>query len=133
MAEKCTKTSSPPSWEMKPNPFASLNHFTVPVATDVLLDSRASRPAYLMPPNAAAPPGHSDRICESASGSVTKETAVLLAVSHAPGHFHRRRRHGEYRPAPPPAQVDSVPPVDEAPQPAQAHWLVPWGRTGRHA
>src|SRR5439155_19342324 len=31
MALKCTKTSGPPSREMKPNPFASLNHFTVPV------------------------------------------------------------------------------------------------------
>src|SRR5437667_12226552 len=31
MAEKCTKTSSPPSMVMKPKPFASLNHLTVPV------------------------------------------------------------------------------------------------------
>jgi hypothetical protein len=30
MAEKCTKTSSPDWRLMKPNPFASLNHFTVP-------------------------------------------------------------------------------------------------------
>src|SRR5439155_6744976 len=37
MAEKCTNTSSPPSWEMKPKPFASLNHFTVPRATLQLL------------------------------------------------------------------------------------------------
>src|SRR5437899_6945948 len=32
MAEKCTNTSGPPSWEMKPYPFSELNHFTVPVA-----------------------------------------------------------------------------------------------------
>src|SRR5262247_330141 len=32
MALKCTNTSSPPSWVMKPKPFASLNHFTVPCA-----------------------------------------------------------------------------------------------------
>src|SRR5215218_5800835 len=31
MALKCTKTSGPPSREMKPKPFASLNHFTVPL------------------------------------------------------------------------------------------------------
>src|SRR6476646_4223103 len=30
MAEKCTKTSSPFSLEIKPYPFASLNLFTVP-------------------------------------------------------------------------------------------------------
>src|SRR5512138_865718 len=33
IAEKCANRSSPPpSGVMKPNPFASLNHFTVPVA-----------------------------------------------------------------------------------------------------
>src|SRR5436305_3444896 len=33
IAEKCAKRSLPPSsGVMKPNPFASLNHFTVPVA-----------------------------------------------------------------------------------------------------
>src|SRR5260370_25098258 len=32
MAEKGTKTSSPPSCSMKPYPFASLNHFTFPLA-----------------------------------------------------------------------------------------------------
>src|ERR1700732_3540767 len=32
MAEKCTKTSSPFSRWMKPNPFPALNHFTVPVS-----------------------------------------------------------------------------------------------------
>src|SRR5690554_6997966 len=33
MAEKCTKTSLPPSaCSMKPKPFSLLNHFTVPVA-----------------------------------------------------------------------------------------------------
>ena len=31
IALKWTKTSGPPSREMKPKPFASLNHFTVPV------------------------------------------------------------------------------------------------------
>jgi hypothetical protein len=30
MAEKCTKTSSPFSREIKPKPLASLNHLTVP-------------------------------------------------------------------------------------------------------
>lgn len=33
MAEKCTKTSWPLSCSMKPNPFAALNHFTVPCNT----------------------------------------------------------------------------------------------------
>src|SRR5213076_3526682 len=32
IAEKCTKTSSPPSCSMKPYPLASLNHFTFPLA-----------------------------------------------------------------------------------------------------
>ena len=32
IAEKWTKTSSPPSCSIKPNPLASLNHFTVPSA-----------------------------------------------------------------------------------------------------
>src|SRR6266542_6224466 len=32
IAEKCTNTSSPPSCSMKPYPFASLNHFTFPLA-----------------------------------------------------------------------------------------------------
>src|SRR5581483_8708075 len=36
IALKCTNTSSPPSWVMKPKPFASLNHFTVPVAMCLL-------------------------------------------------------------------------------------------------
>src|SRR3990172_906544 len=33
MALKWTNTSGPFSWLMNPNPFASLNHFTLPVAT----------------------------------------------------------------------------------------------------
>src|SRR6478735_11534398 len=38
IAEKCAKRSSPPpSGVMKPKPFASLNHFTVPVAISVFL------------------------------------------------------------------------------------------------
>ena len=32
-----TNTSGPPSREMKPKPFASLNHFTVPVMRDMVL------------------------------------------------------------------------------------------------
>src|SRR3954470_14297487 len=32
IAEKWTNTSSPPSCSMKPYPFASLNHFTFPLA-----------------------------------------------------------------------------------------------------
>ena len=40
MAVWWQKTSSPPpSWVMKPKPFASLNHFTVPVANCVSLCS----------------------------------------------------------------------------------------------
>src|SRR3954471_2621684 len=35
MAEKCTKTSSPDWRLMKPNPFASLNHFTVPCSIGI--------------------------------------------------------------------------------------------------
>src|SRR6266508_5982263 len=31
IALKCTNTSGPSSWVMKPNPFSGLNHFTVPV------------------------------------------------------------------------------------------------------
>src|SRR5262245_34712186 len=46
MAEKCTNTSSPPGWEMKPKPFASLNHFTVPLATLMLLESGPEGPNY---------------------------------------------------------------------------------------
>src|SRR5664280_2193683 len=34
MLEKCTKTSSPCSREMKPNPFSALKNFTVPCATN---------------------------------------------------------------------------------------------------
>jgi hypothetical protein len=50
MAEKCANTSSPPSsGVMNPNPFASLNHFTVPVA--ILLDpcifNRAGNPTTI--------------------------------------------------------------------------------------
>src|ERR687891_802445 len=35
IALKCTNTSGPSSWEMKPYPFSELNHFTVPVATAI--------------------------------------------------------------------------------------------------
>lgn len=43
IAEKCTKTSAPPSsCARKPKPLASLNHFTVPVAID--LNSIECRP-----------------------------------------------------------------------------------------
>src|SRR5260221_4334741 len=35
IAEKCTKTSSPPSRSMKPKPFSFENHFTVPSANCV--------------------------------------------------------------------------------------------------
>src|SRR6185503_17150090 len=44
MALKCTNTSSPPSWVMKPYPFASLNHLTVPLAMTRPLSERGSRP-----------------------------------------------------------------------------------------
>src|SRR4051794_30291134 len=38
IAEKCANKSSPPwSGVMKPKPFASLNHFTVPVAITLFL------------------------------------------------------------------------------------------------
>src|SRR5687768_16219621 len=47
MALKCTKTSSPPSWVMKPKPFASLNHLTVPCAMFCIL--------LLLPSDAYAP------------------------------------------------------------------------------
>src|SRR5438045_1297644 len=42
IALKWTKTSGPPSREMKPNPLASLNHFTVPVmrAIELILSPR---------------------------------------------------------------------------------------------
>src|SRR5205814_6827755 len=53
IAEKWTNTSSPPSWEMNPKPFASLNHFTVPLATVVLLRLRNPRGSPLRPRRAA--------------------------------------------------------------------------------
>src|SRR6266513_602748 len=42
IALKWTKTSGPPSREIKPNPLASLNHFTVPVmrAIELILSPR---------------------------------------------------------------------------------------------
>ena len=33
IAEKCTNTSSPPSTDIKPNPFSLLNYFTIPFVT----------------------------------------------------------------------------------------------------
>src|SRR5262245_57975046 len=63
MAEKCTNTSSPPSWEMNPKPFASLNHFTVPAATSLLLvaggepPNSAARTRRLRPIDGSATPG----------------------------------------------------------------------------
>src|SRR5690606_2202235 len=47
MAEKWTKTSSPPSTAMKPYPFSLLNHLTVPCATLCILTS--------LPPASAVP------------------------------------------------------------------------------
>src|SRR5690606_31801681 len=47
MAEKWTKTSSPPSTAMKPYPFSLLNHLTVPCATLRILTS--------LPPASAVP------------------------------------------------------------------------------
>jgi hypothetical protein len=47
IALKCTKTSGPFSWEMKPKPFSELNHFTVPVVTNVSLLSRPDRTCAL--------------------------------------------------------------------------------------
>lgn len=40
MAEKCTKTSSPCSREMNPNPFSALKNFTVPCATNTQFSMR---------------------------------------------------------------------------------------------
>src|ERR1700687_2582323 len=40
MLEKWTKTSSPCSREMKPNPFSALKNFTVPCATNTRFSSR---------------------------------------------------------------------------------------------
>src|SRR5581483_5066549 len=49
IALKCTKTSGPPSWEMKPYPFSGLNHFTVPVATKQSPPSLAPSGSTLRP------------------------------------------------------------------------------------
>src|SRR5439155_15045088 len=52
IAEKCANRSSPPpSGVMNPNPLASLNHFTVPVAISVIPHEQnrnrdASRPMF---------------------------------------------------------------------------------------
>jgi hypothetical protein len=46
--EKCTNKSSPPSWEINPNPFCSLNHLTRPLGiafTSLLLFSDRLLPA----------------------------------------------------------------------------------------
>src|SRR4029453_13684487 len=50
MALKCTNTSSPASWVMKPKPFASLNHLTVPLAIEPTSFFLALRPGDTPPP-----------------------------------------------------------------------------------
>src|SRR5882724_6311162 len=59
MALKCTNTSSPPSTWMKPYPFASLNHLTVPCAIRLFPLSWAGmdRPLGPAPPWLGFPPG----------------------------------------------------------------------------
>src|SRR5438552_4263782 len=51
---------------MKPKPFASLNHFTVPSATELLLTSWVSRPLIAAFSVAARPVGVTDPRCPTA-------------------------------------------------------------------
>src|SRR5947209_7649277 len=72
IALKCTNTSGPSSWEMKPKPLSGLNHFTVPVATAI--------PPFLglIEPES----------CSSASGVVpVRELLVANCVPNPPGQY----------------------------------------------
>src|ERR1700730_17921119 len=77
IAEKCTKTSSPPSRSMKPKPFSFENHFTVPSANCVPpcknTDGTSRRP-MMNPPDcnsryagnkASASPCRGDRVLQN--------------------------------------------------------------------
>src|SRR5919108_1206517 len=70
MALKCTNTSEPPSWVMKPYPLSALNHFTMPVAT-----SNPSFPGRAGPRSVRWPPG-SCRARSARSDTAGSDTAT---------------------------------------------------------
>src|SRR2546425_2912530 len=100
IALKCTNTSGPSSWEMKPKPFSELNHFTVPVATYdsppllAVSDLNAvRRPAGLCRPgNRTSSPatkpcncGVDHRPVSAAAASPGHPGAAALRAEHDPG------------------------------------------------
>src|SRR5688572_7787382 len=82
MAEKWTNTSSPPSWEMNPKPFDSLNHFTVPLATISTPDSGTT-----------ATTKHESRKSEGTCGATS-----MLRRSWSQADRPAARRVSEFRP-----------------------------------
>src|SRR5439155_6404326 len=88
MAEKWTNTSSPSGWEMKPKPFASLNHFTVPLATWNSCCIRVREPVHAAS-HAAAAFGHCYRGLDRDVAS-TKNRQKVSGGMNAVGNIHRR-------------------------------------------
>src|SRR5260221_6516253 len=91
IAEKCANRSSPPpSGVMKPKPFASLNHFTVPVAISEFPQEQKNRDE----------PGQCFDLKESTENdSVTVEQIVLYCLKQK--HFYKSTRFGPKMPANP--------------------------------
>src|ERR1700734_2148271 len=87
ISEKCANRSSPPSsGVMKPKPFASLNHLTVPVA---IIFPVLSLPDERRLPSASAPrihmmsrcSGHDNRSCRQFQGQIGAKSSLTLARS----------------------------------------------------
>src|SRR4029453_10990625 len=89
IAEKCAKRSSPPpSGVMKPKPFASLNHFTVPVAIsefpqDINYRRAGARPMFHSQGQKST--GPQSRRVTGLGRALVLETKHLWDVTRTPG------------------------------------------------
>src|SRR5262245_36988127 len=86
---------------MKPNPFASLNHFTVPLATIRLLENQGATAPRSTPPERD---GYARTLCPAPGSRAAylasqKKTTrnVPGGISAANSHIHSNPRRGEYR------------------------------------
>src|SRR5262245_23108830 len=73
---------------MNPKPFASLNHFTVPSATELLLTS-VGREALPLPPLRGGPPGLYDRSSEPVAAEHENSRQLSLAAC-SDSRYHRQ-------------------------------------------
>ncbi len=101
MLEKCTKTSSPCSREMKPNPFSALKNLTVPCATNTQFSLRRT-----------------DLFDSIAAGTLVDPVCVksLLSIFSSLAHRHGTKASSTHSSRRTATNIDSMGPTTTVPQ-----------------